>query len=63
VDASTFVTFGKEKRHKVTLRVENIFDKEYASGYATGWNTSGDSADFETYGLPRSVVVGYTYTF
>lgn len=63
VDASAFVTFGKEKRHKVTLRVENIFDKEYASGYATGWNTSGDSADFETYGLPRSVVVGYTYPF
>ena len=63
VDASAFVAFGQGKRHKLTLRVENISDEEYATGYATGWNTSGDSAVFQTYGLPRNIVVGYVYTF
>jgi vitamin B12 transporter len=63
VDASTFITFGKEKRHRLTLRVENILDEEYASGYARAQNINGDYIVYQTYGLPRNVVLGYLYTF
>ena len=62
-DASAFVRFGREKRHKLTLRVENIFDKEYASRYNRAKNTEEDYFLYHQYGLPRNVVVGYTYTF
>ena len=63
VDASCFVTFGNAKRHRVTLRIENLLDEEYASGYGRAMNTSGDYVVYQTYGLPRSVILGYTYTF
>ena len=62
-DASVFVTFGREKRHKLTLRVENIFDKEYATRYNRAKNTEEDYFLYHQYGLPRNVVVGYAYTF
>lgn len=62
-DASVFVRFGSENQNKLTLRVENIFDKEYASR----WNRTRDANDeyflYHQYGLPRSFVLGYTYTF
>lgn len=62
-DVSAFVKFGREKRHKLTLRVENIFDEEYASRYGTIKNPDGDRFLYNQYGLPRNVVVGYAYTF
>ena len=62
-DVSAFVKFGREKEHKLTLRVENIFDKEYASRYGTIRNADGDRFLYNQYGLPRNVVIGYTYTF
>ncbi len=55
--------FGKGKKHRVTLRVENIFDKEYATRYNRTRNIEGDYFVYEHYGLPRSLVVGYVYTF
>ena len=62
-DASGFVRFGRENRHRLTLRVENIFNKEYA----TRWNRTSDAEGnyflYNQYGLPLSVVIGYTYTF
>jgi vitamin B12 transporter len=63
VDASTFITFGKENRHRLTLRVENILDEEYASGYARARNIEDDYIVYQTHGLPRNAVLGYTYTF
>ena len=63
VDASTFITFGKENRHRLTLRVENILDEEYASGYARASNIDGDYIVYQTHGLPRNAMLGYTYTF
>ncbi len=62
-DASVFVTLGREKRHRVTLRMENIFDEDYANGYGRSRASSGDYYVFKRYGLPRNVVLGYTYTF
>lgn len=62
-DASAYVSFGHELRHKLTLRIENIFDEDYANSWARTQNTSGDYFVYKQYGLPRNVVMGYTYTF
>lgn len=62
-DASAFVRFGRENRHRLTLRVENIFDKEYASRYNRAKDTDGEYFLYYQNGLPRNVVLGYSYTF
>jgi outer membrane receptor protein involved in Fe transport len=43
--------------------MENIFDKEYASGYVRDFDITGNTHVYQTYGLPRNVVVGYVFTF
>ena len=63
MDTSAFVAFGRDKRHKLNLRLENLFDKDYANGYGRAKNTAGDYHVYKQYGLPRNVVLGYTYTF
>lgn len=62
-DASAFVKFGKENRHRVTLRVENIFNEDYATRYYSATNANGEAYLYNFDGLPRNVVVGYSYTF
>jgi vitamin B12 transporter len=62
-DASVFMKFGIEKKHKLTLRVENLFDKEYASRYNRAQDSNEDYFLYHQNGLPRNVVLGYTYTF
>ena len=57
-DASVFVTLGNKMKHRITLRIENVFDKEYANGYGV---SSG--VLYEREGMARNVLVGYTYTF
>jgi len=63
VDTSTFVRFGTNNNHKISLRVENIFDEEYASRYNKAKNTDGDYFLYHQNGLPLTVVLGYTFTF
>ncbi|GAB6162879.1 TonB-dependent receptor [Desulfothermus naphthae] len=63
VDASAFVMFGREKRHRLTLRVENVFDKKYASRYNVAKDPNGNYFLYHQNGLPWSIVIGYTYTF
>ena len=60
-DASIFYKFGSKNQHKVTLRVENVFDEDYATRY----NRVTTPTEFLYYqhGLPRSIILGYTYTF
>ena len=62
-DASGFVRFGNKNRHRLTLRVENIFNKEYASRWTRTTDAEGNYFLYNQYGLPLSVVIGYTYTF
>ena len=62
-DASGFVRFGRENRHRLTLRVENIFNKEYASRWNRTKDAEGDYFLYNQYGLPISAIIGYTYTF
>ena len=60
-DASVFYNFGSKNQQKVTLRVENIFDEDYATRYNRV--TSPNEFLYYQHGLPINVVVGYTYSF
>jgi vitamin B12 transporter len=62
-DVSTFIHFGRESQHKLTLRIENIFDEEYATRYNRGTNTDGERFLYNQNGLPRNFILGYCYTF
>jgi vitamin B12 transporter len=62
-DASAFVRFGRELRHKLTLRVENIFDEEYATQWNRTTNPDGEYFSYSQNGMPRNFIVGYAYTF
>jgi outer membrane cobalamin receptor len=62
-DASIFYKFGQQNRHKITLRLENIFDEEYATRYNRARNSDGDNFLYQQYGMPRNVIAGYSYTF
>lgn len=62
-DASAFYKFGKDSRHKVTLRVENIFDKDYATRYNRATNSVGTKFLYYQHGLPRNFILGYAYEF
>lgn len=62
-DASIFLRFGTEKQHKLTLRVENIFDESYETRYYSATNANGDDYLYHFDGLPRNAVIGYTYNF
>jgi len=57
-DASAFVTLDKKMRHKVTLRIENIFDEDFANGYGV---SSG--VLYKRCGLSRNAIIGYSFTF
>jgi vitamin B12 transporter len=63
VDASTFVRLGTNNHHKISLRIENIFDEKYASRYNKAKNSDGDYFLYHQNGLPLTVVLGYTFTF
>nr|WP_321396397.1 TonB-dependent receptor [uncultured Desulfobacter sp.] len=61
LDASVFYKFGDENKHKITLRIENLFDEDYATRY----NRVTTPSEFLYYqhGLPRNIILGYTYSF
>jgi len=55
---------GADQQHQLTLRIENLTDKEYASRVDRGTlDASGTSYLFDNLGMSRTVHAGYTYRF
>ena len=63
VDGSVFIKLGKEKRHRLVLRVENIFDTDYATRYYSATNSEGTPYLYNFDGLPQNAVLEYSFTF
>lgn len=67
VDVAAHVFLDAKGKHKLTARVENVFDEEYA----TGVGSSGPRAGFDTAprfvfrnrGVPQTLHVTYSYAF
>ncbi len=62
-DLSAFLTFGKDKRHRITFRLENIFDEDYDTRWYQRSNADGDAYLYSYHGAPRNAILGYSYTF
>lgn len=64
VDAAATYRFGGDQKHLVSLRLENLFDKEYVTSLGNGRDDiSGESYLYGNLGMGRTVHVGYTYSF
>lgn len=63
-DISGFVRFGSDLAHKLTLRVDNLFDEEYASyGYRRTTGSDGEPFLYEYRGTPLALMLNYTFEF
>lgn len=60
-NASVFVKFGKEHRHMVTLRADNLFDEDYYSQVGRLSDTNGDLFIYGYEGVPFTMMLGYTF--
>jgi len=64
MDLSGYYNMGADQQHQLTLRIENLTDKEYASRVDRGTlDASGTSYLFDNLGMSRTVHAGYTYRF
>ncbi len=66
VDAGAHLYLDQDQRHRVSLRLENLLDEEYATAVSSA--VLADSAAQERFrwqrlGAPRTVHLNYSYTF
>ena len=63
VDLSARLFLDQDKHHRLGARLENLFDKEYGRP-GTGFRDSDDSSyTVINVGTPRTLTLGYTYSF
>jgi len=63
-DLSGFYAFGPSQRHRITARIENLGDEEYATRIDRGTlDATGESYLFENLGMSRTLHVSYRYQF
>jgi len=64
MDLSGYYNLGNDGQHQLTLRVENLTDKEYASRVDRGTlDATGTSYLFDNLGMSRTFHAGYSYCF
>ncbi|MGB3626273.1 MAG: TonB-dependent receptor [Henriciella sp.] len=64
VDLSAFFTFGPEDRHRITGRVQNLFDEEYVTRFQQVTpDGGGDPYAARFVGVPQTLYVKYGYSF
>ena len=57
---------GHDRRHRVTARVENLFDEDYATRVNSALvdlTTTGERFLYRFLGVPRTLHVSYAYSF
>ncbi|MCA9013883.1 MAG: TonB-dependent receptor [Planctomycetaceae bacterium] len=63
-DLSAFFNLGDNQQHRISLRLENLTDEEYATRIDRGTlDSTGASYLFENLGMSRTLHVSYTYQF
>lgn len=64
VDLAGRYFLDAQRRHRVNLRLENLFNDDYATGHGRGFTDVGDTP-YLTYtrGVPRTLHVSYTFSY
>jgi outer membrane cobalamin receptor len=52
-----------EGTHRVSARLENVLDEEYATSLASGTRVGGSDYSYANLGVPRNLMIEYTRTF
>jgi outer membrane cobalamin receptor len=64
VDVSGRYFIGNSRRHRINLRLENLFDKEYTTVPARGFPDTGGSAFVvHNLGTPRTLHMSYSFSY
>lgn len=64
VDLDAWVGFGPDNRHRITARLENALDEDYATHVSRAFRDSDGSPYLLHYrGVPRTLHVAYSYNF
>jgi outer membrane receptor protein involved in Fe transport len=66
VDAGAHVYLDRDQRHRVTLRLENLLDEEYATAINSAIEVGSNPQQrflWQRLGAPRTVHLNYSYTF
>jgi vitamin B12 transporter len=63
-DIATSYNLGDQDEHQIVLRLENMFDEEYATSVGVGTvDATGDSYLYDNLGMERTLHLNYTYGF
>ena len=62
-DASAWLEFGANGANRLTLRLENLTDREYANGISQSATPDDDPFRYETLGPPRNAQLEYSRSF
>ncbi len=62
-DISAGLILDSAGHHKLTMRLENIADKKYATSMGRGTRDSGDKYVYRNLGMERTLHLAYRYTF
>jgi outer membrane cobalamin receptor len=64
VDLAGRYFLDQHRRHRVNLRLENLFNKEYATGHGRAFPDAGTQPYLvSTLGVPRTLHVSYTFSY
>ena len=63
-DVSAFYNLGNQQQHRLSLRIQNLSDKEYATRIDRGsLDSDGSSYLYSNLGMERTLHLSYTYQF
>jgi vitamin B12 transporter len=63
-DLSLFYRFGSDHAHMLTMRIDNLFDRDYDNyGHQKATDSSGELFIYPFRGAPRTLMLSYKYTF
>ena len=64
VDLNAYVQFGANRRHRISARLENAFDEDYATAVRRTFDdATGSPYAFHYRGVPRTFHLKYDYSF
>lgn len=62
-DIAAYYNAGSDGQHRIVLRLENVFDEEYATRIDSGPLDAGGSYLYQNLGMERTAHLSYTYQF
>ena len=64
VDLNAYLLIGKDRRHRISARLENAFDEDYSTRTSRSFDdNTGNAYPYGVRGAPRTLHLKYSYSF